>query len=575
MDQTRRKQINLFKIEESTPMSTLFYHFLLIITLYGAFVPIVSVIFYGLGHDGNQPFTYYLVHALEYLGHSLRLSLPVTLVATIIATILSLTLWRIDFRGRKFSRMMALAPLLNPPFVGSISFIMLFGKRGLISHELLGLTVSPFGYWGVFVMQIIGLSTLGYLFISNGVRQMQTIYEEAARTSGASELYILKTVTLPLLKPEILAGSLLIFLTSMADFGTPLIIGGPFQTLSSDLYIQITGLYDMTGASISGMILLIPCLLAFVAQQKVMKMRRYFGKDIQHNALIYSSLHPIVRYGVIFFCFIFQGILILKYGFIVIGAFTRNWGHDYSLTLQHFVAVSNREWTPFLNSLKLALGVGVMSSLMGILLAYIIHNRRDHRGQLLEMIGTLPAAVPGILFGIGYLVTFKYPLFGIGRFYFEGGPNMVLLGTGLIIYVICIFRYLNVGLRAGLSLLAHQDPNVESAAYTLGASRLRTIRTVSLPLLQPAFRIAFVKNFTSTMTTLGAIIFLLLPKNKVAVQQIFQIITSSEIGVAAAMSLSLSFLMGLVLLFLFSLLAWRNYYKQLRRGTHGHNLQKY
>ncbi len=562
MGQTRRKQINKKK---SAVMSTFLYHLWMIATLYGTLLPIIAVVVYGIGSEGNRSFTYYVSHAMTYLGKSLLLSVPVTLIATVFATVLSITLWRIDFIGRGFSRAMALAPLLNPPFVGSISFIMLFGKRGLITHALLGLTVSPFGYWGVLVMQVIGLTTLAYLFISSGVRSMQTIYEEAARTSGASEWRIFRTVTLPMLKPEILGGALLIFLASMADFGTPLIIGGPFQTLSSDLYIQITGLYDMTGAAISGAVLLVPCLIAFIGQRKVVKMRKYYGKDIQKDALAYPRVHSLVRCGLIGFCFLFQGVIVLKYGFIIIGAFTKNWGHDYTLTLEHFMAMSNREWTPFMNSVKLAVGVGSISSLLGILTAYVVHHGRTKSVKVLEMIGTLPAAVPGILFGIGYLVTFKYPLFGAGQLYWSGGPRIVLLGTGLIIYIICIFRYLNVGLRAGLSLLEHQDPNIESAAYTLGAGRMRTLWTVSIPLLQPAFRIAFVKNFTSTMTTLGAIIFLLLPSNKVAVQQIFQIITSSEIGIAAAMSLSLSTLMGLLLLVFYGVIRHKRIYASLRR----------
>lgn len=135
----------------------------------------------------------------------------------------------------------------------------------------------------------------------------------------------------------------------------------------------------------------------------------------------------------------------------------------------------------------------------------------------------------------------------------------MLLGTGIILYVICIFRYTNVGLRAGYALLEHQNPDIEDAARTLGAGEGRMLGTVVIPLMLPAFESAFLKNFSTTMTTLGAIIFLILPSNKVAIQQIFQMITSSETGVAAGMAVSLSVLSGaLMLLFqlLFRLL-WR------------------
>lgn len=239
-------------------------------------------------------------------------------------------------------------------------------------------------------------------------------------------------------------------------------------------------------------------------------------------------------------------------------ALTKHWGHDYTLTLHHFSALFDREWKPFVNSIRLAIGVAGVSSGLGVMMAYIIKKKEDRLSKWLELIGTLPAAVPGILFGIGYLVVFKYPLFGLGRFYLKSGPKIILLGTNSIIYIICVFRYLSVGLRAGVGAIAHQDPNIESAAYTLGASHLRTLRTVSIPYMLPAFQTAFMKNMTSTMTTLGAIIFLLLPSNKVAVQQIFQIITSSEIGLAAAMSLSLSALMGVLLILFHVLIHYSN-----------------
>lgn len=564
MGKTRRRKIAHTK---SAFVPTFLYHFLIVMVIYGTLLPVIGVVLYGVNGKGNNSTLDYISHGLHYLANSLKLGLPVTVIATVFAVILSFTLWRFEFKGINFLRVMALSPLLNPPFVGSISFIMLFGKRGLISHDLLHLSISPFGYWGVFVMQIISLTTLGYLFISSGVQNMKTVYEEAARTCGVSEFKIFTTVTLPLLKPEILNGMLLIFLASMADFGTPLIIGGPFQTLSSDLYIQITGLYDMRGASISGILLLIPCLLAFIAQNNIMKQRKYWGKDLQANTLIYRNASKKVKFTLIGLTSTFLGLLLLKYGFIVIGAFTKNWGHDYTLTFKYFIALSDREWTPFVNSVKLSLGVAFGSSLLGVLCSHLIYGRNQTSARLLETIGTLPAAVPGILFGIGYLVTFKHPLFGISEYYWLDGPRFILLGTGSIIFIICIFRYLNVGLRSGMSVITHQDPNIEKAAYSLGAGKLYTFFTINLPLLSPAFYISFMKIFASTMTTLGAIIFLLLPKNKVAVQQIFQIITSSEIGLAASMSLSLSALMGTIM-FIFYLIT---HYKQFFASRRNHN----
>ncbi|MDC7240369.1 MAG: ABC transporter permease subunit, partial [Spirochaetales bacterium] len=228
-------------------------------------------------------------------------------------------------------------------------------------------------------------------------------------------------------------------------------------------------------------------------------------------------------------------------------------GYDYSLTLDHFRAVfHHRDLVPFVNSVKLAFFTALISSMAGVFLSYIIKRKNYSLRSFSDLLATIPMAVPGILLGIGYLVNFKYPVLGIGRYILTDSRPLILLGTGVIIYIICIFRYLNIGLRIGYALIEHINPDIEDAARNLGQRESAIYRKIVFPLIAPAFRNSFFRVFATTMTTLGAIIFLLLPSNKVAVQTIFQIITSSERGVAASMALMLSGL-TIVLLGLFFL----------------------
>jgi len=527
-----------------------FYIMIALFAVYFAFLPVASVVVEGLGLtlEAKQ-----WASILEHLARSLKLSLPVTLLVTCLGTVIAFTLKRIRFRGRRLLRLISLLPLINPPFVGSLSFIMLFGKRGLITHNLLGLTVSPFGYVGIFTLQVLGLTSFAYILISSALESTDTSLEQAARNLGASPFQVLREITFPLMVPEIAGTALLIFLTSMADFTTPLIIGGGYQTLSSYLYIQITGLYNLDMAAVSGFILLIPCLIVFFVHRFYVSKKTYFSEKNYNTDIEFTQLSPAIRKTFIGLTVIFLSFITIKYGFIIIGAFTQQWGYNYTFTLRHMVQALSEDIAPFFNSLKLATTVALASSFIGVLLAYILQNKSVPFKKLVDLIATLPAAVPGILFGIGYLLTFKHPLFGIGKTILPSLDPWILLGTGIIIFIICIARYLNIGLKAGYALLKHLDPHLEEASYNLGTSETRTFFSVSLPLLKPAFTTAFFKNFTSTMTTLGAIIFLLLPSNKVAVQQIFQRITSSEIGVASAMGLMLS-LTSLIFLGIFYVL---------------------
>lgn len=531
------------------------YILLTISILYFTFIPIVNVIINGLFSESlAQDYSRTFGKILEGLKNSFIISIPVTIIATTFGIIASITLWRVKFFGRRFIRLLVLFPLINPPFVGSVAFIMLFGRRGLITHKLLNLSVSPFGAHGVIVMQSLGLSTLAYLIISSSVRKINLNYENASRNLGASELKTFFSVTLPTMKPEITVAAMLVFLGSISDFTTPLIIGGQFRPLASELYVQITSQFDMNMATIMGVFLFIPCSAAFIIQKYSSRKNVYYMQWYEGENIEYRKVTNTARILLVGFTSLFAFFVAIKYGFIVIGAFTENWGHNYSFTLRHIRSIVGTNLTPFYNSLKLATGVSIVSSFLGVLLAYILKFRKVPFGEKVDFIASFPAAVPGILLGIAYLVTFKYPLFGIGRWIFPGIDHrpFVLLGTGIIVYIICIYRYFYVGLKSGYAFIENMDPNLESASNNLGAGDIRTFIQVIFPILRPAFGMAFVRNFTSTMTTLGAIIFLLLPTNRVAVQQVFQVLRSSTIGAGAAMGLLLS-LISLVSLLTFQL----------------------
>lgn len=522
--------------------------------VYFVALPVISVLVYGLGSGGGLFFqTGGLDKIMESLINSLAVSVTVTAIATAVGLMLSFTLNRIRFRGRGLMRIVALLPFVNPPFVGSISYIMLFGKRGLISHDLLGLSVSAYGYKGILVIQVLGLSSLAYLLISSAIKKIDTTLEDAARNIGATETRVFFTVTLPMMLPEISGTALLVFLASMADFSTPLIIGGSFQTLASQLYIQITGLYDMTSAAVSGLVLFIPCIIVFLLQKYYVSRRTYFSDESPSVDIEYKYIGKKTRRVLILLCALFLALVLMKYLFIVIGALTKSWGHDYSLTLDHIRAIGGRKYKPFINSFKLASLSALIGAASGVVLAYLIRMRQMKWGVFADFLATLPAAIPGILFGIGYLVTFKYPILGVGRFWLTGTRGAVLLGTGSIIYLICIARFMNTGLRSGYALLEHVHPDIEMASYNLGAGGIQTFIRIMAPMMKDAFFASFLKSYSSGMVTLGAIILLLIPSNKVAVQQIFQIITSSKTGAGAAMALMLSFMTLLFLGFYYVL----------------------
>lgn len=493
------------------------------------FYPILNISIYGIYNNSSFfASSERLIKGLKLLNKSLLLSITTTIISIIIGFIAAFTLGRIKFKGRKILKILILTPLINPPFVGSIAYIMLFGKRGLITNKLLGLSISPFGFKGIVIMQCLSSISLAYILISSAVDKIDPSLEEAARNIGASEWIIFKTITFKTMLPEITNTSLLIFLSSMADFSTPIIIGGPYRTLAAQLYIEITGLFDLKTGALLGALLLIPCLLAFILQRHIVNKRLYFTDRTRSENVEHKRINPLVKYTLIIITTLYIILVCIKYIFILIGGFTVQWGQNYSFTLDHFKYVFTRDFTPFKNSIKLAFVTASLSSLLGVFLSYLIYRKDFKTSKVIDFIATLPAAVPGILYGMSYLVSFnKKPL--------------ILIGTKIVIYIICITRFINIALRTGYALLSHMDPNIELASFNLGMGEIGTFTQITLPQLKPAFLSSFIKNFSSGMITLGAIILLMIPSNKVAVQMIFISISGSTIGTAAAMSLLLSF----------------------------------
>lgn len=546
-------------------LSKLSQGFLILCLVYFILLPIAGVLIYGFFDDQKALTLQDLVRVLGFLKNSMIVSVPATVLSVVFGIALSLTAYRLPVRSARYFRLIGLIPLIDPPFVGSIAFIMLFGRNGLITRYLLGLDSSPYGWHGIVLLQVLSLSSIAYLLISSAIRKIDLSLEDAARNLGLTELGIFFKVTLPMMIPEIANTALLIFLMSLADFTTPLIIGGAFQTLASSIYIQITGVYNMKIASLTGAALLLPCVAAFLIHRYRLGRAGYVSDYNDSSQIHFRVVHPAVRVGLIALSSAISVMIITKNVFILIGAFTRHWGHDYALSLDHFKVVLAKDFSPFINTIRLAVTVAVIASLSGILIAYLVRTKKTVLPKVVDFLALFPAAIPGILFGIGYLVVFRYPLFGVGRFIFEDAPRVILLGTKLILYIICIARFINVGTRAGYATLEHLDPDLENAAFTLGASWYFTFTHVMMPALKDAFFSAFFKNLSTTMTTLGAIILLILPSNKVAIQLLFQTLVSSSIGGAAAMALLISLTNILLLVLFHGLFYSRQYYERIGR----------
>lgn len=226
------------------------------------------------GADGGVSFAMFGTVLRQY-GESLRNSVFVGVFTAVLSTILSLSAALVCATARGWKKTLCmvimLVAMVSPPFVSSLAYIQLYGRRGWITYRLLHLSLNPYNRWGVILMQSISFVPLNAMFLSGILEKLDEGSLRSARDLGASGGAILRDIVLPLIRPATLVCLLLSFVRSLADFGTPIIIGGRFSTLAADIYLQVVGYSDLEKSSAMNMFLLIPSIVFFFVYRALMR----------------------------------------------------------------------------------------------------------------------------------------------------------------------------------------------------------------------------------------------------------------------------------------------------------------
>lgn len=491
--------------------------------------PVVSVLLKSLMVDGSPGLGNYVgvftrPHLFKTIWGGLLVSMSVAGLSTLLGLTMALTVFKTSLPLRPLFAAAAVLPMILPGFVTSLAYIFLFGRNGLITYKWLGLTWDIYSWRSVVILQTLGFATTTFLLISAALTGVDSRAEDAARNLGASEWQVLTTITLPLIRPGLIGALLLAFLRSMADFGTPFIVGGKFNTLATASYTQLIGAYNMEMAATLNVILLVFCLLAFWLFTRVQALNvdvRIKAEGDGLNPLRLSRPVNAVLFGV---SLSFAVVMILFVCSIFLAAFTKHIGVNFALTLDHFAIFRQRGLKSTGNTLAFAAVTSIIMSLLGLTLAYWLTRLKFAGQNAINLLATLPFAIPGTFMGVGYALAFNR-------------PPLLLTGTWAIIIACTVIRELPLGLRAAMSLLMQQDRAIEDASAILGATRFITFRKIIVPLARPILVVSALYAFVASVKTLGAIIFLITPGTKVLAVDIFEATVRGDVGAAAAFSM--------------------------------------
>lgn len=499
---------------------------LIIFTLW----PIYEVLVEGfIAKDGTFTLQYYQdvfnkTENMRVLGNTLLLGVVVSFFSTAIGFLFAYADAFIKMRWKRLFNIVAILPIVSPPFALAMAFIMLFGQRGFITYSLLGINdANIYGFAGLATVQILAFFPTAYLVLTGLLKQIDPCYEEAARNMGASRWHIFKTVILPLVTPGIANSFLLVFIQTVADFGNAMVIGGNFTTLAAKVYLQAMGNYDIKGGTALATVLMMISVMMFIVQKYWVGGRSYVtvtGKPSRQRELVDD---PVIGFIVGIPCFLISVFILVLYILIPYGSFVNLWGIDYTPTLKHYTYVLSLGLKPIIDTTYLSLLSMPITGVMGMVIAFLIVRKKFMGRNMIEFTSMLSMAIPGTVIGMGYILAYN-------------DEPLVLTGTATIIVLSFLFRNMPVGIRAGVASLQQIDPAIEEAAQDLGANSFKVFRSITIPLISSAFFSGLVYSFVRSMTAISAVIFLVSASYNLLTVAIMSQVDVGRLGVAAAYS---------------------------------------
>ena len=468
--------------------------------------------------------------ALTYsITNSLTISIISPAITVVLAFIYAYALMRSCMPFRPIFRSLALVPLLAPSLLPAISLVYLFGNQGMIKGLLMG--ESIYGPIGIVMGEVFYTFPHALMILIVALSTTDARLYEAAESLGSGKRRIFFTVTLPGARYGIVSAFFVVFTLVITDFGVPKVIGGQYNVLATDVYKQVVGRLDFEMGAVVGMVLLVPALLAFVADRLVQR---------KQVALLSARSVPYVPkpnrdfdLAMMVYCasidFIILGVLAVA----AAASLIKFWPYDLSLTLSNyqFDLMDGGSWDSYWNSLEMAMWTAVIGTTVVFSGAYLVEKSRGMQRwrTIVHFICMIPLAVPGIVLGLAYIFFFNNPANPLGFLYHSMG-----------ILVICtITHFYTVSHLTAVTALKQMDPEFEAVSSSLKVPFYKTFWRVTLPVCLPAILDISIYLFVNAMTTVSAVVFLYSPDTNLASVAVLNMDDAGDIAPAAAMAMTI------------------------------------
>ncbi|MEZ9233663.1 putative 2-aminoethylphosphonate ABC transporter permease subunit [Vibrio amylolyticus] len=471
--------------------------------------------------------TYFASSALwQSLANTFKVGLVVTTVVGTLSFAYAYALTRSCMKFKGLFQVLGTAPILVPSLLPAISLIFLFGNQG-VAKELLG-GHSVYGVIGISIGLIFWTFPHALMILTTSLRTSDARLYEAARALKMSPLKTFFVVTLPAAKYGLMSTLIVVFTLVVCDFGVAKVIGGNYNVLATDIFKQVVGQQNFSMGAVISIVLLLPALLAFIADRWVQKKQKSL---FDTRSVAYQPEPNKVRDGLCFlYCLAISLVVLAILGMAVYGSLVTFWPWNKALTLNNynFAEVSAYGWSPYFNSLTLAGWTALFGTIVIFIGAYCIEKGRSFAPirQFMQMMSVIPMAVPGLVLGLGYI------------FYFNDANNPLgfLYGTMAFLVINTIVHYYTVGHMTAITALKQLPDELEATAAAVKLPQHKLFFKVTLPVCLPAVLDIAIYLFINALTTTSAVVFLYSSNTIPASVSVLNMDDAGQTGAAAAMA---------------------------------------
>jgi iron(III) transport system permease protein len=482
-----------------------------------------------LGHFSLVRFRDFAATAgmLTAVWNTLWVAAVVTLITVPLAFFYAYAIQRACIPLTGLWRIVGLSALLGPSLVGAISFIQWFGTQGLLKSWLGDNSV--YGPIGIIMATVYASFPHALMILAVALATADGRLYEAADALSASRWRKFRTVTLPGARYGLISAALVVFSYSVSEFGIPKVIGGNFQVLAVEIYVQVVGLQNFGRGAVVALLLLVPVLVAFVVDWQVQRKQQ---ASLTARAVPYRPKPDWRRdWPLLLYCGLMSIAMLGVLGMAAYTSLVSFWPYNLELSFRHYTygLAEAGVLDAYLNSLKLALLTAVVGTPFIFVTAYLVEKTRGGPAWLrpvLQAMTALPMGVPGLVLGIGYILFFNHP----------DNPLNDLYRTLTIMVVANVVHYYTSCHLTALTSLKSIDREFEAVSASLKVPQYMTFWRVTLPVCLPAVLDISRYLFINAMTTVSALVFLYSPQTLPASVSILNMDEAGELGPAAAMA---------------------------------------